>query len=189
MDYQTHYCDNPSEFPLEKFHQIGSGKGKGVLVVGESPAPNGWRLSGKACYDINGKLLATGNRLNEVLFIIGLTVEKCGFTELAKCYVGKDRKRLEKCCLGCWQIFVKQLESVNYKVIIILGVETLRIFNKLNNSNLKVGELTKSDVNGKEYWILPIFHPSPINPHGRKKNHTIFELQKRHLIVKLNDFS
>lgn len=186
MDLQTHYCQNPKIFPLGKFHQRGSGKGKYVLIVGESPAPNGWRLSGKACYDVSGKLLATGKRLNNLLSTLNLSVETCGFTELAKCYVGKDRKILEKCCLGCWPIFVKQLESVDYKLIIILGVKTLEVFNKLCNTELKTGTISNVVINKKKYSILGIYHPSPINPHGQAKNQKIFESLKEKLLGNMN---
>src|SRR3990170_4127964 len=94
---EEHHCQNHSSFPLDKFHQIGFGKGKQILIVGESPAENGWRKSGKAFYNPEGKILPTGKRLNQLLVKFGLSVEQCGFTELAKCFVGKNRKILDKC--------------------------------------------------------------------------------------------
>ena len=139
-----HYCEFPNEFPEHKFHQKGIGKGKYVLLVGESPAPNGWRKSGKACYSPEGKLLPTGKRLNELLTEFGLSVEICGFTELSKCFVGKYRKQLQ-------------------------------IFNLISGLNLQIGKLEKALVGNKEYSVLAIFHPSPINPNGRVKNKEIFQ--------------
>jgi uracil-DNA glycosylase len=47
--------------------QIGRGRGKKVLVVAESPAQNGWRVSGRAFFTSEGKILATGKRLNDYL--------------------------------------------------------------------------------------------------------------------------
>jgi uracil-DNA glycosylase family 4 len=182
MDSQTHYCKNQGSFPLDKFHQKGTEKGKGVLLVGESPAPNGWRLSGKACYDTNGKLLATGKRLNQLLSDLSLSVETCGFTELAKCYVGKDKQSLEKCCVGCWPIFKRQIKCANYKLLIILGVKTLKIFNKLCNTQLTTGVLVQVTIDNKHYFVLGIYHPSPINPHGQKKNLEIFGRVKESLL-------
>lgn len=149
--------------------------------MGESPAANGWRVSGKAFYTLQGKLLPSGRRLNELLFPLGLSVETCGFTELAKCFVGKDRKRLANCCRGCWPIFVKQIKLADYKLIIILGVKTLEIFNKINNSDLKTGILSKIEIEDNEYLILPIYHPSPINPHGQRKNRLIFDNLKEEI--------
>lgn len=170
-----HYCESPNKFPIEKYHQKGTGKGKWVLLIGESPAQNGWRKSGKACYTPEGRLLPTGKRLNELLYSFGLSVEVCGFTELSKCYVGKDRKQLQACSLKCWPIFLKQLASFDYKLLIIMGVETLRIFNIISGLNLQVGKLEQALVGNKEYFILAIFHPSPINPSGRVKNKEIFQ--------------
>lgn len=173
-----HYCQSPNKFPLEKYHQLGKGEGKTVLIVGESPAANGWRVSGKACYSPQGRLLPSGKRLNELLIPLGLSVETCGFTELAKCFIGKDRKNLAACCRGCWPIFVKQIKMADYKLIIILGIKILEIFNKINNSDLKTGIMSRVKIDDKEYSVLPIYHPSPINPHGQRKNRLIFKSQE-----------
>src|SRR3989344_8787557 len=170
-----HYCESPNEFPIDKFHQRGIGKGKYVLLVGESPSPNGWRKSGRACYTPEGRLLPTGKRLNELLTEFELSVEICGFTELSKCFVGKNRKQLQTCSQKCWPIFLQQLASSEYKLLIILGVETLRIFNLIFGLNLQVGKLEKALVGNNEYFVLAIFHPSPINPNGRAKNKEIFQ--------------
>ena len=170
-----HYCQSPDKFPLDRFHQQGTGKGEAILIVGESPAANGWRASGKAFYTSQGKLLPSGRRLNELLLPLGLSVETCGFTELAKCFVGKNRKDLAACCWGCWPIFLKQLKASDYKLIIILGVETSHIFNELAKTSLETGIVAKAVIDNQIYAILPIYHPSPINPHGQRKNKLIFE--------------
>jgi uracil-DNA glycosylase family 4 len=178
---EEHYCGNISAFPINKFHQLGSDEGRSILIVGESPAENGWRKSGKAFYTPEGKILPTGKRLNLLLSEFNLSVEKCGFTELSKCFIGKNRKSLNKCCQLCWPIFIKQLESVNCKLIFILGVKTLEIFNRLCNTTVNTGDLTKIYINGKSYFILPIYHPSPINPYSQKINEKIFSLLKKKL--------
>lgn len=174
MDTQEHYCDSTETFPITKFLQVGTQKGSRILILGEAPAPNGWRKSGKAFYTPNGRLLPTGKNLNKLLEKYFLTVEVCGFTELVKCYPGKDRKLLVPCGEKCWAIFIKQLQSLNIKVIIILGIKTLEIFNKQANTSLKVGELSQVTLENKVYWILPIYHPSPIGPFNHKNNIEIF---------------
>lgn len=174
MEIEEHFCQNPDSFPLKKFHQKGTGKGKSILIVGESPAENGWRKSGKAFYSPEGKILPTGKRLNQLLSRFSLSVEKCGFTELAKCFVGKNRKLLEKCSKSCWPIFLKQLKSADYKTIIILGARTLEIFNRLCKTEIKIGIISKAKIGNKYYFVLAIYHPSPINPYGQKRNQTIF---------------
>ena len=176
-----HYCQDSNKFPLEKYHQPGKGKGRTVLIVGESPAANGWRVSGKAFYTLQGKLLPSGKRLNELFLPLGLSVETCGFTELVKCFVGKERKKLFECGRGCWPILLKQLKSAEYKLIIVLGVETLRIFNELAMTHLVMGTISEASINNHKYAVLPIYHPSPINPHGQRKNRLIFEPVKEEI--------
>lgn len=172
---QEHYCGNVSKFPLDKFIQLGTGKGSKVLIVGEAPAPNGWRKSGRAFYTTDGKLLPTGKNLNRLLAGLGLSMEVCAFTELVKCFVGRDRKLLNSCGEKCWPIFLRQLKSGEYNLVILLGVKTLEIFNKLLGSDLKVGQLSKVEIEGRSFNTLPIYHPSPIAPFNHRKNQKIFE--------------
>jgi len=174
-----HYCKKPDNFPLEKFFQKGIGRGQKILLVGESPAGNGWRKSGKACYTPEGKLLPTGHRLNELLKPFNLIVDKCGFTELSKCYIGKDRKLLKECSRKCWPIFLKQLNTHNCRLLIILGIHTTNLFNWLSGYPLQVGKLTKITLQERNYTALPIYHPSPINPYSRQKNKRIFEILQK----------
>ncbi len=174
-----HYCQDINNLPIDKFLQIGIGKGRNLLIVGESPAPNGWRKSGKACYTSKGKLLPTGKRLNELLEPYHLSVDVCGFTELVKCHVGKDRKMLTSCSKKCWPIFLQQIKLTNSKLILLLGVKTLEIFNNISKNNLKIGKVAKTTLDNKSVLILPIYHPSPINPHGRIKNQIIFKSNKK----------
>lgn len=171
---QEHFCENPQDFPIDKFLQKGISKGKKVLIIGESPAPNGWRKSGKAFYTLEGKLLPTGKNLNILLNKYGLSVEKCGFTELVKCYVGKDRKLLSSCAKKCWEILTRQLSNIEPKFLIILGVKTLELFNKLSKLDLRIGEIQIAKIDTKPYTILGIYHPSPISPIGHKRNIEIF---------------
>lgn len=169
-----HVCGRISAFPKEKFHQLGTGKGKRILIVGESPAPNGWIVSGKACYKPNGKILPTGKRLNELLSLLGTSVEESGFTELSKCFVS-NRSELSSCSKKCWPIFVSQVKDRDYELLIILGVNTSNIFSSLIGKNLIMGEISNIELDGRKYKVLPIFHPSPINPTGHAKNLKIFK--------------
>ncbi len=135
-----HVCEQIEVFPMEKFHQLGTGKGEEILIVGESPAPNGWIVSGKACYKPDGKILPTGKRLNEYLGPLGTSVEESGFTELSKCFVS-NRNELDACSKKCWPIFLNQIKKREYKLLIILGVKTTSIFSKLIDRDLVVGEI------------------------------------------------
>lgn len=169
-----HFCSNPNNFPVDKYFQKGKGLGRRILIVGESPAENGWRKSGRAFYSLDGKLLATGKRLNELLAQFDLGVNICGFTELSKCFVGSDRKILIDCCRKCWTIFERQLSSCECKLIITLGVVPAKVVGEINDEDVKMGELKDIRICGKLYKLLPIYHPSPVNPHGRERNKEIF---------------
>ncbi len=186
MDRHEHYCENIDVFPSSKFLQLGSGKGKKVLIVGEAPAPNGWRKSGKAFYTIDSKLLPTGKNLNKLLESHSLTVETCSFTELVKCYVGKDRKLLKSCGEKCWPIFLKQLKSYDFEVLILLGVKTLELFNNFLNSSIPLGVIFEVNIENRNYKILPLYHPSPISPVGHRNNLKIFKNNKNLLQSVLN---
>ncbi|MBP6085452.1 uracil-DNA glycosylase family protein [Candidatus Gracilibacteria bacterium] len=170
-----HYCHDSTNFPLEKFLQRGSGNGRRILILGEAPAPNGWRKSGKAFYRIDGKLLPTGKNLNLLLAEYQVSVETCAFTELVKCFVGNDRKQLSSCGEKCWLVFLKQLQLLNTNLIISLGVKTLEIFNNQSGYHLEMGVISEVKLDGKQYRFLPIYHPSTINPFNHQKNQAIFE--------------
>lgn len=168
-------CEGLEQLPKDRYLQSGTGKGSKVLIVGESPAPNGWRKSGRAFYTVGGKLLPSGRNLNKLLVGFGLSVEMCAFTELVKCFVGKDRKLLVSCGEKYWTVFLGQLDSGGYNLVILLGVKTLKIFNKLQGSALETGQLSEIAIGNRSYNILPIYHPSPINPFNHRKNQQIFK--------------
>ena len=165
-----HVCDDISSFPLDKFFQKGTGRGKKVLIIGESPALNGWIKSGRAFYTTEGKLVPSGRNLNKLLLSLDLTVDICGFTEIVKCFLGKDRKTILNCGIKCWPIFISQLESENFKLIITLGKETIRVFDEILDFKHEIGKLSKVKINQKDYLLLPIYHPSPISPNNHNRN-------------------
>lgn len=173
---QGHVCHDVQAVSCDIFHQRGTGKGTRVLLIGESPAASGWH-EGYACRTKKGTLLATGRRLNELLESFDLSADTCGFTELSKCYI-TDRKNLLQCSLKCWPLFLALLEKEQYKLLIILGVHTTALTEKLTGISLQMGELASITIHNQAYTILPIYHPSPINPQGRSKNKEIFKRKK-----------
>jgi uracil-DNA glycosylase family 4 len=170
-----HYCQEPANFPIDKFLQRGEGRGAKVLVVGEAPARNGWRKSGRAFYTPTGKLMPSGRYLNELLAELDLSIEMCGFTDLVKCYVGTDRWLLKECGRGCWPIFIRQVGDNDFSLIITLGAETLKILNRAAGTNFAVGELSVIPIGGKDRHLLPLFHTSPINSSNRPRNRAILQ--------------
>lgn len=161
---------------------ISLGRNTNILFVGESPAKNGWILSKKAFYSPDNKLLPTGKVLNELLKIINLTIDDITFTEACKCHI-RDRKFIKEASANCSQFLEEQIEGLNSRIIIPLGEHPTRILISQNFKNFKdvVGKVFYKKINEKDVLIIPIYHPSPINPKGYKDNIPIFRKIKTYL--------
>ncbi len=160
---------------VEKFcnsQTISFGVSNDILIIGEAPANNGWRKSGVAWYDENGKLLPSGKVLQSLLDIINVKLEETTFLEAMKCYP-KDRKFIPICSDNCHEYLVSQIKLLNPKYIFVLGSEaTKSVLNiKFNNFNEVVG---RRFVLG-DLIVIPIYHPSPVSPLCFKGNLPIFE--------------
>lgn len=187
MDSEIHYCQEITEKPLNFFFQTGSTKrGKRVLILGESLAKNGWIDSGKAFYTTTGKMVSTGKRLNDELALLNLKLEDCAFTEIAKCYLGKNRKSLSNCGQLCSQHLLKQVAHFKPRIILSLGVITKDVLKNTFHTELQIGEIAEMIHDQKKYLILPLYHPSPANPFGHDKNLDIINLHKDSIIVQLD---
>ena len=158
---------------IENSIQLGKTK---FIIIGESPAKDGWIDSKKAFYNTCGKLQGTGRILEKLLNNIGLTIEDIYFTECCKCII-EDRKNLEKCSINCMPILIEQLNTLPCKYILTMGLHPTQA---LLNTKIKkfadyVGKEFTTTLGSKEYKLIPIYHPSPLNPKGYKENIPIFE--------------
>lgn len=182
-DIEDHCCDDDF-IALDKYLQIGSSVGKNILAVGESPAANGWCKSGRAFFTTSGKMVPTGKNflVNLQQIDSNINLENISFTEIAKCFVANNRKVLGSCASKTWPHFTNQLKHVAPKLIILLGKKTTDIFNVLSKTSLQVGELSTVVIFGVVYNILPIYHPSPLNP---KRVHNAGFLDKN--VVKIRE--
>ena len=171
MKNEENHCCDELNLPLDKYLQIGCGIGCGLLAIGGSPALNGWMKSGHAFYTTEGKVVPTGRNflINLKQINSGLDLNNIYFTEISKCYIGSNRRMLINCAAKTWPHFIEQISYVNPKLIILLGKKTTEIFNKLAGTNLIIGDIQQIELSGVSYSILPIYHPSPLNP-KRKLN-------------------
>ncbi len=162
---EEHYCDG-RKLAIDKYLQVGEGVGQHLLVVGESPADKGWRKSGRAFFTVEGKVVPTGKNflINLKQIDDRLDLENISFTEISKCFIGNNRKKLQSCALKTWPHFIEQINYIKPSLIILLGKETTAIFNLLAGSSLDIGRVQKVNLFDKKYSILPIYHPSPLNP-------------------------
>jgi uracil-DNA glycosylase family 4 len=187
MPTETHYCKTISSQPLSFFFQQGSSKtGKKLLILGESLSQKGWIESGRAFYTTTGKLVPTGKRLNEELLPLGLSLEESAFTEIAKCYIGKNRKALTICGPLCAEHLLAQMAHFKPSVVLSLGVVTRDVLEEMFKTELPMGEISEVKSGKKAYHVLPIYHPSPANPFGHAKNTAIIGRQKEKLKVLLS---
>ena len=155
------------------------------IIIGESPAKDGWIESKKAFYNTSGKLQATGRILEKLLNNVGLCIEDIYFTEACKCIVD-NRKNLSKFSKNCMPILVSQLNALPCKIILTMGLETTQalLCVKIKKFADCVGKKFDIILGNKKYLLIPIYHPSPLNPKGYKENVPIFEnLKKQNLLL------
>lgn len=166
MENVENHCCDELHMSLDKYLQIGSGIGRGLLVIGESPALNGWMKSGRAFYTTEDKIVPTGKNFLVNLKQINsvLELDNISFTEISKCYIGSNRNKLIKCASKTWPHFIEQINYINPNLIILLGKKTTEIFNKLANTSLVIGDMQRIEISDNLFNFLPIYHPSPLNP-------------------------
>ena len=150
------------------------------IIIGESPAKDGWIESKRAFYNTKQKLQGSGRILEKLLNNINLSISDIYFTECCKCII-EDRKNLEKCSNNCMPILIEQLNDLPCKIILTMGMHpTQAIMNKkIDKFADVVGKSFNITLGNKEYLLIPIYHPSPLNPKGYKENVPIFEKLKK----------
>lgn len=147
-----------------------------ILVIGESPAKNGWIKSKHAFYDINGNLQSTGKVLSRLLHLCSLDLSNIYFTECCKCLLA-NRKELRNCATNCKEFLLRQIEKLDIDIILPMGQYPTEIIlnQKINKLGDYVGRHFEINLNNKKYIIIPIYHTSPINPLCYKGNEQIFK--------------
>lgn len=160
---------------VEKFtskNTISFGNRNDILILGEAPANNGWRKSGKAFYDVDNKLLPSGKVLNVLLNEIDLSLDDVCFLEAIKCYPIK-RSNLNKCKNNCRSFLNRQICLLKPKVILTMGDYPTKCL--LNIRYSKYGDVVGKIFKYNDIIVIPIYHPSPISPLSYKGNIEIFK--------------
>ena len=153
------------------------------IIIGESPAKDGWIESKRAFYNTKGTLQATGRILEKLLNNIGLSIDDIYFTECCKCIIS-DRNKLEICSKNCFPILTEQLNNLPCKFILTMGLHPTQVLlhTKIQKFSDYVGKEFDISIGSKTYKLIPIYHPSPLNPKGYKGNIPIFDKLKKNLI-------
>jgi uracil-DNA glycosylase family 4 len=184
IDKQVQNCNLCGEL-VEKFTHhttIHQGKNNDLLILGEAPANNGWRKSGKCWYSDTGKITGSGKIMNKLLEPYNLTVEDITFVEAVKCFP-KSRSSLKICKSNCETILHKQIKLLNPKLIITLGDYATKSILKENYKKFGdvAGNIYKVNIENNKYEILPIYHPSPISPKSYQGNIDIIKKIKKYI--------
>ena len=77
-------------------------------------------------------------------------------------------------------ILIEQLNSLPCNIILTMGMHpTQAIMNKkIDKFADIVGKIFTITLGNKNYTLIPIYHPSPLNPKGYKDNVPIFQKLK-----------
>ena len=158
---------------VEDSVQIGTTR---FIIVGESPTKDGWIKSHRAFFNIEGKLQGSGRVLEKLLNLINLSISDIYFTECCKCII-EDRKTLERCSENCMPILVEQLSELPCDIILTMGLHPTQAILKTKIAKFAdyVGKEFDITLGSRKYKLIPIYHPSPLNPKGFKDNVPIFE--------------
>lgn len=136
----------------------------GTVLIGESPHPS-WLETGSPYHSKEGKLTPSAKRIFEYLELLGKTSENIALLEAAKCVV-LDRKDLSKMIENCGEHLETQIEEYKPWVIISFGKVVSDSLGKL----FKQGVSPCNIYNFERFKYIPLYHPSPANPVGHKKN-------------------
>jgi len=167
-------CNKCGILPKLTCDTIKKGKSK-ILILGESPAKDGWIVSKRAFYNAQGKFQASGKVLERLLNLIDLTIDDINFTEVCKCII-EDRKRLRECSNNCKEILFNQIDSFDFDIILPMGqypTETI-LGKKINKLKDVVGNKYQVNFGNSTKLVIPIYHTSPANPLCYKGNEPIF---------------
>lgn len=147
-----------------------------ILIVGESPAKDGWIISKRAFYNSSGKLQATGRVLEKLLGLIDLSISDIYFTECCKCII-ENRRDLGNCSKNCLPFLKRQIAELPCNIILTMGhfpTQTL-LEQKIVRFSEWVGKIFDLKIGSKDFILIPIFHTSPLNPRGFSGNVPVFE--------------
>ncbi len=175
-------CSKCGNLPKLVDNSVQYGK-TNFIIIGESPAKDGWIESKRAFYNTAGKLQGTGRVLEKLLNNIELSIKDIYFTEFCKCII-EDRKDLEKCSINCRSILIKQLNKLPCNIVLTMGLHPTQAIlqTKIKKFADFVGKEFDIQLGDRKYKIIPIYHPSPLNPKGYKDNVPIFDKIKKNFI-------
>lgn len=157
------------------FETVSFGTKCEILIVGEAPAKNGWRLTGKAWINEKGNLVPTGKILQKLLNGIGLDIDDISYMEAIKCYPEKGNITKEN-VQNCKDFCYKQIDILKPQIILSMGKYAteylLGIEEKFSDM---VGNIYSMTILNNIYTVIPIYHTSTASPLSYKGNLEVFK--------------
>lgn len=186
IDETIKNCTACGVFPKLKDNFIQLRKSN-ILVLGESPAKDGWLKSGRAFFNSNGELQASGKVLNKLLNMCSLSIDDINFTESCKCII-ENRKRLRECINNCKPILFSQIGKSDFDIILPMGQFPTEAILGKKITKLKdyVGKIFEIKIGQYFRKVIPIYHTSPISPLSFKGNEPIFKEIIKPLVLNSN---
>ena len=152
----------------------GNPKTARAILIGEAPGENedktGMPFVGRA-----GKLL------NEFLEKAEISREKDLYIiNTVKCRPPKNRVPTDSEKAACEEYLLKQIETIDPKIMIFCGATALKSFYPQKTAISKIrGEVLELEIGGKKRKCIPIFHPSYL-----LRYHSLEEGSPRDLMLK-----
>ena len=175
-------CKKCSNVHAPAFETVSLGKQCDILVIGEAPAKNGWRLTGKAWINEKGDLVPTGRTLQKLLNGIGLDIDDISYLEPLKCYPEKGKVTKEQ-SVNCKHYCLEQIDLLRPRIILSMGkYATEFLLGTKKKFSDMVGNIYSMSTLDGSYTVIPIYHTSPASPLSYKGNLEVFEMIKELII-------
>ena len=145
-----------------------------LMFIGEGPGADEDRL-GEPFVGRAGKLL------NEFLEKAEISREKDLYIiNTVKCRPPKNRVPTDSEKAACEEYLLKQIETIDPKIMIFCGATALKSFYPQKTAISKIrGEVLELEIGGKKRKCIPIFHPSYL-----LRYHSLEEGSPRDLMLK-----
>ena len=161
------------------FYTVSLGEDCRILIVGEAPAKNGWRVTGKAWINEKGELVPTGKVLQKLLNEIGLNIFDIAFLEAIKCYPENGKITNEQ-KINCKKYCIQQIALLKPQIVLTMGKNaTEYLLGKDVPFSKNIGNEFLLNTQLGSYKIIPIYHTSPVSPLSYKGNIEAFKHIKR----------
>lgn len=163
-------CSNCKNAHSPAFFTVSFGADCRILVIGEAPAKNGWRITGKAWINEKGELVPTGKTLQKLLNEIGLDISDITYMEAIKCYPEGGRVTKEQ-QINCRYFCFEQIGLLKPQIILSMGkYATEYLLGNDHKFSDLVGKQMFLNTNYGHFIVVPIYHTSPASPASYKGN-------------------